>query len=161
MGRKRTNSWLLGQRIRHLRQSRGLTMQDLTERAGKLGIRLPCRTLSDLERGERKDPQLSTLLAIAGGLGVELSRLVEVLDHAQEVQGEETSMKKGETPMEAIRRKIIRKDALVRKWTNEAEACDPSDFVGRAVQRYCRGLARWQQEERDRLEAEMRSRVQR
>jgi transcriptional regulator with XRE-family HTH domain len=160
MGRKSTTPWLLGQRIRQLRQSRGLNMRELTERADKLGFRLPWRTLSDLERGERKDPQLSTLLAIAGGLGVELSRLVQSLDHSLEVEEELTTMKKTETPKETLQRRIARKDGLIRKWTKEAEACDPSDAVGRSVQRYCRGIARWQQEERDRLKGEMRSRVQ-
>jgi transcriptional regulator with XRE-family HTH domain len=159
MAKKPKLTWLLGNRIRHLRQSRGLTMKNLTERAEKLGFRLPWRTLSDLERGERKDPQLSTLLAIAGGLGVELTRLVQVLDYTHELVDEEPPMKKSETPVDALRRKIAHKDALIRKWTNEAEACDSSDFVGRSVQRYCRGLARWQQDERDRLEAEMRDRV--
>ncbi|HEY1376403.1 MAG TPA: helix-turn-helix transcriptional regulator [Gemmataceae bacterium] len=159
MAKKPATSWLLGQRIRHLRQSRGLTMKELTERAEKLGFRLPWRTLSDLERGERKDPQLSTLLAIAGGLGVELSRLVQVLDQTHEPDEEEPTMRKSETHVEALRRKITHKDSLIRKWTKEAEACDPTDDVGRAVQRYCRGLARWQQEERNRLEGEMRNLV--
>jgi transcriptional regulator with XRE-family HTH domain len=131
-------------------------MQGLTERAEGLGFRLPWRTLSDLERGERRDPQLSTLLAIAGGLGVELSRVVQVLDQTHEIDAEETRIKKAEAPTEALRRKISHTDALIHKWTKEAEACDPSDAIGRAVQRYCRGLARRQQEERDRLEDEMR-----
>jgi transcriptional regulator with XRE-family HTH domain len=157
MGKKRpTEAWILGQRIRSLRQSRGLTMQALVERAEQLGIRLPWRTLSDLERGQRKDPQLSTLLAIAGALGVELSRLVEVLDPHTTVSEEEQPMKKPKNHIEALQQKITRKDQLIRKWTQEAESCDPSDPVGRAVKRYCQGLARWQGEEREKLEAEMR-----
>jgi len=154
--KRKAPAWALGQRIRDLRASRGLTMQALVERAAKLGFRLPWRTLSDLERGQRKDPRLTTLLAIAGGLGVELSRLVEVLDVPTATSEEEISMTKPKDPIQALREKIERKDALIRKWNSEAEACDPAEDVGRWVQRYCRGLARWQQEERDRLEAEMR-----
>jgi transcriptional regulator with XRE-family HTH domain len=157
MGKKPTLiTWVLGQQIRNLRQSRGLTMQALVERAATLGFRLPWRTLSDLERGQRKDPQLSTLLAIAGGLGVELSRLVEILDPATTPTEEELPMRKPTDLVDALRAKITRKDYLIRKWTLEAESCDPSDEVGRAVQRYCQGLARWQREERAKLEAEMR-----
>jgi transcriptional regulator with XRE-family HTH domain len=134
-------------------------MQQLVERADKLGIRLPWRTLSDLERGERKDPQLSTLLAVAAALGVELSRLVQVLDGYTETTEEDQSMfphRKSKDPREALRAKIERKDFLIRKWKKEAAACDDSDFVGRAVKRYCLGLARWQEEEREKLETGMR-----
>jgi transcriptional regulator with XRE-family HTH domain len=153
--RRKTIAWVLGQRIRDLRQSRGLTMQALVDRAARLGFRLPWRTLSDLERGERKDPQLSTLLAIAGGLGVELTRLVEVLDPLSN-DVEEQAMNKHDDPVEALQQKIKRRDFSVRKWIREAEACDASDKVGLAVKRYCQGLARWQQEEREKLEAEIR-----
>jgi transcriptional regulator with XRE-family HTH domain len=162
MSKKRgTVAWILGQHLRNLRQSRGLTMQALGERAAELGFHLPWRTLSDLERGERKDPQLSTLLAIAAGLGVELSRLVKVLDTYTEAAEEEDPMKNhNPDPVQALRAKIARKDFLIRKWNREADTCDPSDAVGRAVQRYCRGLARWQQEERDKLETAMRKLIE-
>jgi transcriptional regulator with XRE-family HTH domain len=147
-----TIAWALGRRIRQLRQARGFTMQDLVERAARLGFRLPWRTLSDLERGQRQDPQLSTLLAIAGGLGIELSRLVRVLDKVSEPsEGEEPPVKKGKDPVESLREKIKWKDRLIRKWRREADACDPSNDVGRAVQRYCLGLARWQEEQQERL----------
>ena len=63
---------------------------------------------------------------------------------------------KEKNPKEALQEKIRRKDFLIRKWKKEADACDDSDFVGRAVKRYCLGLARWQEEERDKLEAKMR-----
>src|SRR5262249_9221322 len=102
----------------------------------------------------------STLLAVAGGLGVELSRLVEVLDRDIPTLDEEPPMKDPKDPVEVLRQKLARKDSLIRKWTGEAEACDPSDDVGRAGQRDFRGLARWQQEERARLEAEMHSLMQ-
>ncbi len=152
-------AWALGQHVRRLRQSRGWTMQQLVERAEKLGIPLPWRTLSDLERGERENPQLSTLLAVAAALGVELSRLVQVLDDYTETVEEEQPMheqRKAKNPKQAVQEKIRRKDFLIRKWKREAEACDPSNPVGRAVKRYCLGLARWQEEERDKLEGEMR-----
>jgi hypothetical protein len=133
-------------------------MQELVERAEKLGIRLPWRTLSDLERGQRADPQLSTLLAVAAALGVELSRLVQVLDDYTETVEEEQPMRrqaKGITLKESLQAKIARKEALVRKWKHEADSCGDSDPVGRAVKRYCLGLARWQEEERNRLEGRM------
>jgi transcriptional regulator with XRE-family HTH domain len=130
-------------------------MQDLVERAAKLGFRLPLRTLSDLERGQRQDPQLSTLLAIAGALGLEISRLVQVLDYQDSPEGE-LPMKPPKDPVEKVRHQIKRKDSLIRKWKTEAEGCDPTNPVGRAVKRYCLGLARWQEEERGRLESELR-----
>jgi transcriptional regulator with XRE-family HTH domain len=161
MAKKRsTPEWALGRRIRYLRQSRGLTMSALIERAKGLGLELPWRTLSDLERGQRKDPRLSTLLAVAGGLGVELTRLVEVLDQEVTPSEEEHPMTDPKNPIAVLRQKIGRKDFLVRKWTKEAEAYEGTDPVGQAVKRYCLGLARWQQEERDRLEAEMRKLMQ-
>jgi transcriptional regulator with XRE-family HTH domain len=138
-------------------------MQELVERAQKLCIPLPLRTLSDLERGQREDPQLSTLLAVAAALGVELSRLVKVLDDYTDTSEEEQTMKKREKakdPKETLQEKIRNKDRLIRKWEREAEACDPSDAVGRAVKRYCLGLARWQSEERDKLEDAMRKLVE-
>jgi transcriptional regulator with XRE-family HTH domain len=127
-------------------------MQKLVERAEKLGFRLPLRTLSDLERGARQDPQLSTLLAISGGLGIELSWLVQVLDNFNEYP-EEPARKTPKNSIEALREKIRRKDTLIRKWKREADAFDPRNNVGRAVKRYCQGLARWQEEERDKLQA--------
>jgi transcriptional regulator with XRE-family HTH domain len=160
MGKKpSTVAWALGQHIRSLRQSRGWTMQQLVERAERLGIRLPWRTLSDLERGKRGDPRLSTLLAVAAAMGVELSRLVKVLDDYTAATEEEERIytpRKAKNTKEVLQEKISRKDFLIRKWTREADACNASDLVGRAVKRYCLGLARWQTEQRDKLEAEMR-----
>ena len=157
MAKKQTvAAWALGKSIRGLREFRGLTMQGLADRAAKLGLRLPLRTLSDLERGQRKDPQLSTLLAVAGGLGVELSRLVAGLDTVTSNFEEEPTMINHPDPIEALRRKIERKDSLIRKWTQAADRCDASDIIGRATKRYCRGLARWQEEEQEKLEAKMR-----
>jgi transcriptional regulator with XRE-family HTH domain len=152
-------AWALGNHIRNLRQSRGWTMQQLVQRAEDLGIRLPWRTLSDLERGQRRDPQLSTLLAVAATLGVELSRLVSVLDNNAHAAEEEQVMhrqKKANNATEALQEKIRKKDLLIRKYKKEAEAFDASDVVGNAVIRYCLGLARWHEEEQGRLEAELR-----
>src|SRR5262249_29023872 len=142
MGKKRPPvAWALGQRIRDLRQDRGFTMQELVNRAEELGLPLPLRTLSDLERGKRQDPQLSTLLAISAGLGVELSWLVRVFDRFDRYL-EEPAKKAPKGSIEALRQKIRRKDLLIRIWRREAEACDPTNDVGRAVKRYCEGLAR-------------------
>ena len=132
-------------------------MQKLVDRARQMGFHLHWRTVSDLELGKRQDPQLSTLLAIAGALGVELSRLVQVVDDFSDLPEEPPAIKKAKTHVEVLREKIKRKDYLIRKWKREADACDPSDWVGRVVKRYCRGLARWQQEEVEKLESELRS----
>jgi hypothetical protein len=96
---------------------------------------------------------------VAAALGVELSRLVKLLDNYTEGMEEEQPMneqRKPKNPKEVVQEKIRRKDFLIRKWKGEAEACDPSDPVGHIVKRYCLGLARWQEEERDRLETQMR-----
>jgi hypothetical protein len=58
-------------------------------------------------------------------------------------------------PIQELRRKIARKDELVRKWTAEAEACNDGDFVGRSTKRYCLGLARDAREKKELMQAEL------
>ncbi|GLY00253.1 MULTISPECIES: XRE family transcriptional regulator [Actinoplanes] len=60
----------LGQRLRHLRRSKGLTLEQLSAAAG----RAPSQ-LSLIENG-RREPKLSVLQAIAGALGVPLQDLL-------------------------------------------------------------------------------------
>lgn len=59
-----------GQRLRHLRRTRGLTLADLGERVG----RAPSQ-LSLLENG-RREPKLSLLSALAGALDVSMEELL-------------------------------------------------------------------------------------
>lgn len=59
-----------GQRLRHLRRARGLTLSDLGERVG----RAPSQ-LSLLENGKR-EPKLSLLTSLASALGVSMEELL-------------------------------------------------------------------------------------
>jgi transcriptional regulator with XRE-family HTH domain len=59
MAVKRTPGQLFGDRIRELRQKRGLTQVDLAERCG-----FPQARISELERGLRS-PNLVTMLRLA------------------------------------------------------------------------------------------------
>ena len=62
---------MIGKRIAQLRKRAGLTQQELGTAAGLHG-----QTISDLERGVNT-PVLTTLVAIAQGLGVPLAELVD------------------------------------------------------------------------------------
>ncbi|NQX27129.1 helix-turn-helix domain-containing protein [Microbacteriaceae bacterium VKM Ac-2854] len=65
-----TDAALLGQRIRHFRTQRGLTLGQLATRVGVSGSQL-----SLVETG-RREPRLSLMQAIANGLGIELAQLL-------------------------------------------------------------------------------------
>ena len=58
-------------------------------------------------------------------------------NQGQPVDGEQSMAKKAkeESPTKLLQAKIARKDSLIRKWKREAQGCDDSDFVGRAVKR--------------------------
>ena len=58
-------------------------------------------------------------------------------------------------PIQDLHCKLTHKEELIRKWQAAAEACDPSDAVGRATQRYCLGLARAAQEKQKQLLAKL------
>ena len=60
---------LLGNRLRHLRKMRGLTQEQLGEKAG-----VDYKYLGGIERGER-NPSAENLAKIAGGLGVKIHEL--------------------------------------------------------------------------------------
>src|SRR6185295_7438426 len=60
----------LGQRLRHLRKSKGMTLEQLSEAVG----RAPSQ-LSVIENGKR-EPKLSVLQAVAAALGVSLQDLL-------------------------------------------------------------------------------------
>jgi len=61
---------VFGQRVKKLREQRGLTQRDLADRAG-----LTRETISNYERGERIDPPLSALTALARALEVPVTEL--------------------------------------------------------------------------------------
>lgn len=65
---------LLGQRLRALRQKRGVTQVELADRSG-----LPQSHISEIENGVML-PNLVTLFRIAAALPCKLSELVSVFD---------------------------------------------------------------------------------
>ncbi|MDH3607407.1 MAG: XRE family transcriptional regulator [Acidimicrobiia bacterium] len=60
-----------GQRLRHFRRARGLTLDQLGDQVGK-----PGPFLSNLENGKR-EPKLSLVSELAGALGIEASELLD------------------------------------------------------------------------------------
>lgn len=67
----KTASRAFGKRMRHLRQGKGLTQDALAHRAG-----LHSSIVARLERGAR-EPRLTTMMAVAQGLEISLSELLE------------------------------------------------------------------------------------
>ncbi len=66
----------LGSRLRALREAAGLSMADVVVRSEKAGYCLTCATLSRVER-DRVVAKMTTLRAIAAGLGTTIAALVE------------------------------------------------------------------------------------
>jgi transcriptional regulator with XRE-family HTH domain len=60
----------MGMRLRRLREAAGLTQQELANQAG-----LSISAVTQTESGQKKDPRLSTVLALARVLGVTLDEL--------------------------------------------------------------------------------------
>jgi transcriptional regulator with XRE-family HTH domain len=73
---KRTAGEVFGERLRELRQKRGLTQVQLAERCD-----YPQARISELERGARA-PNLVTMLRLALALECKVSDLVSVFDKA-------------------------------------------------------------------------------
>jgi len=62
----------IGQRLRSFRELSGMTQQDLAQKAG-LSVSIVAR----LEQGAKSDPRVSTLQALANGLGIEIGQLTD------------------------------------------------------------------------------------
>ena len=62
---------MFGQRVKKLREQRGLTQQQLADRAG-----LTNDTISNYERGRRTDPPVSVVYAVANALDVTVDDLL-------------------------------------------------------------------------------------
>jgi transcriptional regulator with XRE-family HTH domain len=62
----------IGRRLKALREAAGLTQQQLATRAG-----LSVSNLSQLEQGQKEDPRISTLIALAGAMGISVAAFVE------------------------------------------------------------------------------------
>jgi transcriptional regulator with XRE-family HTH domain len=67
--RKKPSS--VGERVRRLRKRAKLTQQEL---AGKAGISLS--NLAQIEQGQKVDPRVSTITALAEALGVDVNELL-------------------------------------------------------------------------------------
>jgi XRE family transcriptional regulator, master regulator for biofilm formation len=63
----------LGQRIQALREKRGLSVQELADRAGTT-----YQSIWRIERGEQKDPSIALTRAIARTLGVGVDYLINM-----------------------------------------------------------------------------------
>lgn len=74
MSLTRTPGELLGERVRELRQKRGLTQVDLGER-----LDIPQSRVSEIEKGSRV-PNLETILRLARALDCKVSVLMAVFD---------------------------------------------------------------------------------
>jgi transcriptional regulator with XRE-family HTH domain len=61
-------------RLRMLRESAGLSQQEVADRAD-----LSLSLIAKMEQGRKADPRASTLLALAGALGVRAGQLIEEL----------------------------------------------------------------------------------
>lgn len=73
----------LGQRLAKLRNDAGLTQRALAERAGRTVV-----TISELERGLNSNPEIQTLLDIAGALHC---RVVDFVPELLDVPAEEAA----------------------------------------------------------------------
>lgn len=62
----------LGQRLRHLRESQGLTLRQLAEKSG-----VNHASIGNIETGERSDPRTSIMVKLAHALGVSVEELLK------------------------------------------------------------------------------------
>lgn len=88
----------LGDAIRRLRRDRGLTQEDLADRAG-----ISQRTLSDIERGHIGLPRMENLRALAAALGVDTGSLLLVSGYVETRRAaEELTEAIGVSPVDAL-----------------------------------------------------------
>jgi len=67
----------IARRLKALREDAGMSQQSLAVSAG-----LSVSLVSQIERGSRVDPRMSTITALAGALGITLDELVGTKDSA-------------------------------------------------------------------------------
>jgi XRE family transcriptional regulator, master regulator for biofilm formation len=70
---------LLGQRIQRLRERRGLSVQELADRAGTT-----YQSIWRIERGDQKDPSVALIRAIARTLGVGVDHLIDMFGEGED-----------------------------------------------------------------------------
>ncbi|ADF59164.1 MULTISPECIES: helix-turn-helix domain-containing protein [Bacillus subtilis group] len=98
----------VGQRIKAIRKERKLTQVQLAEKAN-----LSRSYLADIER-DRYNPSLSTLEAVAGALGIQVSAIVGEETLIKEEQAEYNSKEEKDIAkrMEEIRKDLEKSDGL-------------------------------------------------
>src|SRR3954451_1383531 len=95
----------LSQRIKALRETAGLSQQEVAGR-GELSLSL----VAKLEQGKKADPRASTLLALAGALGVRPGQLLDdLLPPAEQAKPEEPQAVASEGDGEKKRKKKSKK----------------------------------------------------
>lgn len=62
----------LGQRLRHLRESQGLSLRELAKKSG-----VSYAAIGNIETGERNDPRSSIVTKLAHALGVGVGELLK------------------------------------------------------------------------------------
>lgn len=72
-----------GERLKQLRTERGLTQIELSEK-----VNINYSTLSDYERGERKDPYISTIRTLANFFGVSIGYMSGDSDEKEDLNYE-------------------------------------------------------------------------
>jgi transcriptional regulator with XRE-family HTH domain len=69
----------VGQRVKALREAAGLSQQQLA-----VGADISLSMVFQMEQGKKQDPKLSTLVSLAGALGMKVGELAEELCRAGE-----------------------------------------------------------------------------
>lgn len=62
----------LGQRLRHLRESQGLSLRELAKKSG-----VSYAAIGNIETGERIDPRTSIMVKLAHALGIGVEELLK------------------------------------------------------------------------------------
>ena len=103
--KKKELAQALSERLRALREAKGLSQQDLAMGAG-----VSMSLVAKLEQGKKADPRVSTVLALASTLGVGPGAMLDNLAPADGAAGDESSPANGppgpsDEPPRAVRKK--------------------------------------------------------
>lgn len=99
----------LSRKIKGMREELGLSQQEVATR-GDLSLSL----VAKLEQGKKADPRASTILALAGALGVKPGQLLDDLLPPEEEASEEAAQD-GEPEKEKKKKKKQKKDKGEKK----------------------------------------------
>ncbi|HEY7153115.1 MAG TPA: helix-turn-helix transcriptional regulator [Gemmataceae bacterium] len=81
----------IGKRVRQLRIDRGLSQQALATAAG-----LSISVVTTIEQGQRDDPRISTVVALARALGIGVDALLSDAAPSDSAPAKRTRKRKGE-----------------------------------------------------------------